>query len=75
MTITGSIGIFSGSFDISEMLARIGLSWTTMNRGAHADLLAPYRYRPLSEADEKFIKQKLHYLYVALSVPLPRAAP
>ncbi len=61
MTITGSIGIFNGSFDISALLRKFGLSWTTYKRGEHADLGS--MYRPMSVAERKFMKQKLHYYY------------
>jgi protease-4 len=61
MTVTGSIGIFNGSFDLSGLLTRMGLSWTTIKRGDHADLGS--FYRPMSEKEQKFMKQKLHYFY------------
>ncbi len=61
MTITGSIGIFNGSFDVSGLLKKLGLSWVTYKRGAHSDLNS--MYRPKTPAERKFIKQKLHYYY------------
>lgn len=61
MTITGSIGIFNGSFDISALLQKIGLSWTTYKRGENADLGS--MYRQMSDGERKFMKQKLHYYY------------
>jgi protease-4 len=61
MTITGSIGIFNGSFDASALLTKMGLSWTTYKRGAQSDLGS--FYRPMTEAEQKFMKQKLHYFY------------
>lgn len=61
MTVTGSIGIFNGSFDLSGLLTRMGLSWTTVKRGEHSDLGS--FYRPMSEKEQKFMKQKLHYFY------------
>ncbi len=61
MTVTGSIGIFNGSFDLSGLLTRMGLSWTTIKRGEHSDLGS--FYRPMTEKEQKFMKQKLHYFY------------
>lgn len=61
MTITGSIGIFNGSFDASALLARMGLSWTTYKRGARSDLGS--MYRPMTASESKFMKQQLHYFY------------
>jgi protease-4 len=60
-TITGSIGIFTGKFDISGLLTKLGFSWQRYERGANADLesmLAPY-----SEADRALVKEKIRYFY------------
>jgi protease-4 len=60
-TITGSIGIFTGKFDISGLLTRLGVSWQSYKRGAHADLdsmLYPY-----SDADRALVKDKIRYFY------------
>jgi protease-4 len=61
MTVTGSIGIFNGKFDISGLLSRLGLTWKTYKRGEHADLES--YYRPLTEEERAFMKTKLHYYY------------
>lgn len=61
MTITGSIGIFNGKFDLSRLLARIGLAWTTYKRGQNSDLNS--MYRPMTKAERDHMKRQLHYFY------------
>jgi protease-4 len=41
-TITGSIGIFGGKFNISGLLHKAGLSIETLSRGAHAGMYSPF---------------------------------
>jgi len=40
-TLTGSIGVFAGKFDLSGLLAKVGVSVDTHRRGAAAGLLSP----------------------------------
>lgn len=61
MTITGSIGIFNGKFDVSSLLTRLGLSWTTYKRGENADAFS--FYRPFSPEERAMLKEKLRYYY------------
>jgi len=42
-TITGSIGVFIGHFDASELFDKLGLNLVTLKRGASADLFHPNR--------------------------------
>jgi len=42
-TVTGSIGIYGGKFNISGLLHKIGLSVETVSRGRHAEMLSPFR--------------------------------
>lgn len=42
-TITGSIGVFVPHFDAEELFGKLGLNFTTMNRGQSADIFSPYR--------------------------------
>lgn len=60
-TVTGSIGIFTGKFDLSGLLARVGLSWTVYKRGARADMDS--YFRPYSAEEEALILDKIRYLY------------
>lgn len=63
LTITGSIGIFSGKFDASGLLARAGVTWDTSKRGAHADAEGPYR--PWTDEERQVLRQTLGHLYDA----------
>jgi protease-4 len=60
-SITGSIGIFTGKFDLSGMLSSLGVTWQTMTRGPHADMESVFR--PYTDEERAAIKQKLHYYY------------
>ena len=60
-TITGSIGIFSFKVDVQKVLANVGISVETFRRGAHADLLSPYR--PWTADERKLVEEKIRYLY------------
>ena len=61
MTITGSIGIFYGKFDLSGLLEKIGVSTKTVRRGEHADMES--YYRPYTDEERTIIRDKLKYLY------------
>jgi protease-4 len=61
MTITGSIGIFYGKFDLSGMLGKLGVSWETFKRGKNADMES--YYRPYTEEERALILDKMRYLY------------
>ena len=41
-TLTGSIGVFGGKFNILGLLQKLGLSVETLSRGRHAEMLSPY---------------------------------
>jgi protease-4 len=60
-TITGSIGIFAFKVDVRKVLTTIGVSVETYRRGAHADLLSPYR--PWTEDERKLVGDKIRHLY------------
>lgn len=60
-TITGSIGIFYGKFDLSRLLDKLGLSWHAYKRGARADLDS--YFQPYSDEDRALVKEKMRYLY------------
>ncbi len=61
MTITGSIGIFTGKFDLSKLFGRVGLHWLTVKRGRHADMDG--YFRPYTEQERTEVKTKLRYFY------------
>ena len=41
-TLTGSIGIFGGKFNLRGLLAKLGLTVETLSRGDHADMFSPF---------------------------------
>lgn len=61
MTVTGSIGIFTGKFDVSGLFARLGVTWTIYKRGALAD--SESFLKAYSADEERQVKRKLHYYY------------
>ena len=61
MTITGSIGIFYGKFDISGLLRKLGVSTDIYKRGKHAD--AESLYRPLTDEERAKLLDQLRYSY------------
>ena len=61
MTITGSIGIFYGKFDIAGLATKFGVTTDTYKRGKHADLES--MYRPYTDEERAMLKDKLRYMY------------
>ncbi|HEY6910075.1 MAG TPA: signal peptide peptidase SppA [Myxococcales bacterium] len=53
-TITGSIGVFVGHFDASELFGKLGLSLVTLKRGESADLFNPDR--GLTDAERRTLQ-------------------
>ncbi|MBI4508139.1 MAG: signal peptide peptidase SppA [Deltaproteobacteria bacterium] len=60
-TLTGSIGIFTGKFDLSHLLRGVGFTWETGQRGARADMES--YLRPYTDEERAAIKEKLRYYY------------
>ena len=50
-TLTGSIGVFGGKFNILGLLQKFGLSVETISRGKHAEMLSPFTDFTPDEAD------------------------
>jgi protease-4 len=61
MTITGSIGIFYGKFDVSGLLGRVGIATETYKRGKRADVES--LFRPYTDDERAMLMEKLRYLY------------
>jgi len=61
MTITGSIGIFYGKFDISGLLAKLGVTTNTNKRGKRAD--AESMFRSYTAEERKHLQDSLRYMY------------
>lgn len=60
-TITGSIGVFSGKFDLSGLYAGLGVTTETYTRGERADLLS--MSSPWSPDDEAAVRKSMDVLY------------
>ncbi len=61
MTITGSIGIFYGKFDVSGLAAKLGVTTDTFKRGKRADLES--YFRAYTDAERAVVADKLRYMY------------
>jgi len=61
MTITGSIGIFFGKFDLSGLLKKVGVTIDTFKHGARSD--AESMFRPYTNDERVALLDKLRYSY------------
>ncbi len=61
MTITGSIGIFYGKFDLSGLLKKVGVSTQTYKRGKRSDVES--MFRPYTDDERAMLMEKLRYMY------------
>ena len=61
MTITGSIGIFYGKFDLGGLLAKLGVTTETYKRGKRSDVES--MFRPYTDEERKILLEKLEYMY------------
>jgi protease-4 len=61
MTITGSIGIFYGKFDLSGLARKLGVTTDTYKRGKRADVES--MFRPYSDEERTMLLEKLRYMY------------
>jgi protease-4 len=61
MTITGSIGIFYGKFDIAGLARKLGVTTDTYKRGKHADLES--MFRPYTDDERAVLRDNLKYMY------------
>ncbi len=60
-TITGSIGIFGGKFNIRGLYEKLGLSIETMSTGPRAEMYSPFR--DFTEEEEKLYQAQLQKSY------------
>ena len=65
LTITGSIGIFYGKADVSELFSKIGINTETYKTSPRAD--GESMYRPYTEDEIAELQKKVHQLYDSLS--------
>ena len=61
MTITGSIGIFYGKFDVSGLVKKLGATTDTYKRGKRADIES--MFRPYTDEERAVLLDKLRYMY------------
>src|SRR5207249_2501931 len=61
MTITGSIGIFSGKFELGALARKLGITTDTYKRGARADMEG--MFRPYTDEERGVLKDQLRYMY------------
>jgi protease-4 len=61
MTITGSIGIFYGKFDLGGLAQKLGVTTDTFKRGKRADLES--MFRPYTDDERAMLLDKLRYMY------------
>lgn len=60
-TLTGSIGIFAGKFDVAQLAERIGVNVETVQGAPHAGIDSPYR--PFSDAERALAAEKIRIWY------------
>jgi protease-4 len=60
-SILGSIGVFAGKFDLSELLTRVGVHREVLTRGEHAGMLTSAR--PLSAAERQALETEVEEVY------------
>ena len=60
-SILGSIGVFAGKFDLSELLSRVGVHREVLTRGEHAGLLTSAR--PMSSAEHAALEAEVEEIY------------
>lgn len=61
LTITGSIGVFAGKFDVSGLLSKIGVNVETLRSGDHAD--ATSIFRKLTDEERQLLERKVEQFY------------
>jgi protease-4 len=61
MTITGSIGIFTGKFDVGGLARKLGITTETFKRGKRADVES--MFRPYTDDERAVVKDGLRYAY------------
>lgn len=61
LTITGSIGVFAGKFNISGLMKKTGISNHAIASGENSDLFSGYR--PFSAEQKKILKTNMQSMY------------
>jgi protease-4 len=72
-TLTGSIGIFTGKFDLSGLYGLLGVRFETFRRGARADFLGTTR--PWTEEELVSVRQAMETLYAVFKQRVAEGRP
>ncbi len=60
-TITGSIGVIVGKFNVGQLLAKLGVTVEALETGKHAGLFSINR--PFSEEEAELVKEQMEHFY------------
>ncbi|MBN1938642.1 MAG: signal peptide peptidase SppA [Candidatus Aminicenantes bacterium] len=60
-TLTGSIGVISGKFDLSGLMDKIGVTTEKIAIGKQSDIFTPFR--PMSPAERDLFKKQIRWIY------------
>lgn len=60
-TLTGSIGVFFGKVDLKNLIAKIGVTQTTLKRGQFSDIETPFR--PMTDAERAKLRAEIEKFY------------
>lgn len=60
-TLTGSIGVFAGKVDLSELLAKLGITTQSFTRGERANLLSPTQ--PWTDGERARVEKMVEGFY------------
>jgi protease IV len=60
-TITGSIGVYGGKLNVLGLYRKLGLNVETVTKGAHAEMLSPFK--DFSEEESRRFQQGLESVY------------
>jgi len=60
-TITGSIGVLAGKFDVAGLLAKLGITAEKLTFGEKADIFSPFR--PFTAEERKVLKDQILWTY------------
>ncbi len=60
-TLTGSIGVLAGKFNLTGLYEKLGITSERMTRGEKADLFTTFR--PWTEEERRFLKEQILWTY------------
>jgi protease-4 len=60
-TITGSIGVFVGGLNLTELAKKIGVDMTVIKSGKFKDILSPWR--PMTDEEKQLLQETVNDVY------------